>query len=115
MDAPTPSKRNGCSRLFHCTMAVVYLVVLLTAVISLGAFATKQNEIASIVPDLLTEPKCVLFVSYSGKLNPDKLPKMKLGQDATCLMSIWGEAALAFASLGMFIFAVVLACTGTPA
>ena len=97
-------------------MAVVYLVVLLTAVISLGTFATKQNEIASTVPDLSTGPRCVLFVSYSGNFDPDtKIPIMRFGQDATCLISIWGEAALACASLGMFMFAVVLACTGTPA
>ena len=97
-------------------MAVVYLAVLLTAVISLGAFATKQNEIASTVPDFLTGPRCVLFVSYSGNLDPGtKIPIIRFGQDATCLISIWGEAALACASLGMFIFAVVLACTGVQA
>ena len=97
-------------------MAVVYLVVLLTAVISLGTFATKQNEIASTVPDFLTGPRCVLFASYSGELDPDnQLPIIKFGQDATCLISIWGEAALACASLGMFIFAVFLACTGVQA
>ena len=113
MDAPIPSKRNGCSRLFHCIMAVVYFVVLLTAVISLGTFATKQNDIASITfPGL---PRCVLFASYEGHIDPDGLPQIRLGQDAICLFSIWGEAALACVSLGMFIFAVVLAFIGTPA
>jgi len=95
-------------------MAVVYLVVLLTAVISLGTFATKQNEIASTTYPFLS--RCVLFASYSGHINPDDgSPTIKLGQDAICVFSIWGEAALAFASLGMLIFAVVLASIGTKA
>ena len=113
MDAPMPPKRNGCSRLFHCIMAVVYLVVLLTAVISLGTFATKQNEIASTA---LLGPSCVLFSSYSGKIDQNnQLPIIKFGQDAACVFSIWAEAALACASVGMFIFAVVLAAIGTQA
>ena len=78
-------------------MAVVYFVVLLTAVISLGTFVAKQNDIASTTfPGL---PRCVLFASYEGHIDPDGLPQIKLGQDAICLFSIWGEAALACASL----------------
>ena len=94
-------------------MAVVYLVVLLTAVISLGTFATKQNEIASLIDPRLS--KCVLFASFSGGFTPGGEIALTPGQDAICVFSIWGEAALAFASLGMLIFAVVLASIGTQA
>ena len=110
MDAPTPAAppkqnrskllQNGRSRLFHCIMAVVYFTVLLTAVISFGTFATKQNEVASLG---LTE--CILHATFDGQLQP--------GQNASCLFSIWGEVVVACGALALFIMAIVVAILGT--
>lgn len=126
MDAPTsaaPPKQNrwkqfqnGRSRLFHCIMAVVYFTVLLTAVISLGTFAAKQNEIASH----LTGTGCILHATFDDQfrftISGRRLPIIQLGQNTTtCLFSIWGEVIVACGALAMFIIAIVVAILGTEA
>lgn len=124
MDAPTPATppkqnrwkqlQNGWSRLFHCIMAVVYFTVLLTAVISFGTFAAKQNEIAS----LLTGTGCILHATFEDQfvtISGLRLPRIPLGQDTPCLFSIWGEVLVACGALAMFIIAIVVAILGTEA
>ena len=122
MDAPTPAAPpkqnrsklllNGRSRLFHCIMAVVYFTVLLTAVISFGTFATKQNEVAS-----LGRAGCILHATFDGSVNTvSGLINIQLGQNAsTCLFSIWGEVIVACGALAMFIMAIVVAILGIQA
>ena len=123
MDAPTPAAppkqnrskllQNGRSRLFHCIMAVVYLTVLLTAVISFGIFATKQNEVPS-----LGWTGCILHSTFDGSVDTSDGQVqlgIQLGQNAStaCLFSIWGEVVVACGALALFIMAIVVAILGT--
>ena len=124
MDAPTPAAppkqnrskllQNGRSRLFHCIMAVVYFTVLLTAVISFGIFATKQNEVPS-----RGWTGCILHSTFDGSVTilSDRQVQfgIQLGQNAStaCLFSIWGEVVVACGALALFIMAIVVAILGT--
>lgn len=124
MDAPTPAAppkqnrskllQNGRSRLFHCIMAVVYFTVLLTAVISFGIFATKQNEFPS-----QGWTGCILHSTFDGSFTilSDRQVQLgiQLGQNAStaCLFSIWGEVVVACGALALFIMAIVVAILGT--
>ena len=110
--APHPSiggqNRNKTpARIYFFVFSLLYAVLLLDNVISLGCFGVKQAHVDSKTTEWTG--KCILFGTFAG--THDGKNKVHLGSKGTCAFVLWGQASLsivAFVWLGYSIIAAIL-------
>ena len=106
--APWPSSRGRdrnktLARLYFSVFSVLYAVLLLDNLISLGSFGAKQAETSSKTTE--ETGKCILFGTNVGG------NKVHLGPKRSCSFVLWGQSSLvivAFMWLGYSILAAIL-------
>ena len=88
-------KKNWLSRIFHVFMTMVFLVLLVSALVALGTFARKHNEIQddSVYGELRLE-SCILNAEFQDDDPILERPFVFLSC-GDCKFVIWAEAVLA--------------------
>ena len=98
---PVSSKKRGASRLYFVVVSVMFAVLLLISVISLGSFAAKHAEISDSTSG--GRHSCVLF----GRNSP-----LELGLNGYCAFVLWGQVTLIVVFLVWLIYSIVLTIVG---
>lgn len=97
-------------------MLSVCLLLCLLAVISFGSFTAKHNEIRKYYrkANYKDNNYCILFTEYTGRHEKGhRLVELSGGK--TCVLAIWGEAAISAVSLAFAVLLLVKAIIGiTP-
>jgi hypothetical protein len=114
---PLPVSRNkGPARCYFVMMAVVYLVLLLMAVVALGAFGIKQSQITKRQINLGADRSqtCILFAQFVSKeMRGDQEVIIKRLQPAgVCGYVLWGLISITIVAFVWFIYSIVLAVMG---
>lgn len=100
---PVPQRKRGVSRVYHVVMSIVFAVLLLISVISLGAFAAKHAEVSESHSGRRT---CILFGEKSGDGTAE------LSVNGPCAFVLWGQVSVTIVFLSWLIFSVVLTIIG---
>ncbi len=92
------------SVLFHISIGVVFLIVLVLALVALGSLAAKHNEVLDVCPQC----GCILYSSRE----PSGFIRLSSGK--SCAFGIWGEAVIAAIAVGFIVLTVVKVVAGKP-
>ena len=99
-------KRNWIATILSTCFCFVYASVLVMTLISLGYFAATVNKVRSnSAHEDIEHGKCVLF----GKKDNENL---KLGNDSSCNVTIYGEGVLVLLSLLLMTVSICRAIWG---
>ena len=83
----------------HMGIGIAFVFVLILALVSLGAFASKHNEILGDCPRC----GCILYSTRKSKGHFD------FSHGKTCAFVIWGQVVIAAIAVGFIVSAVVKA------
>ena len=101
-------KRNWIATILSTCFCFVYASVLVMTLISLGYFAATVNKVRSnSAHEDIGHGKCILF----GKKDNKNL-KLKLGNDSSCNVTIYGEGVLVLLSLLLVTVSICRALWG---
>ena len=100
-------------RIYFVSFSVVFAVLLLVCVISLGTFGRKQAEVNSETRKEMGRGRCILFGKYerTEKKDDKDTVYILLSPLGTCVFVLWGQVSLSivvFVWLGYSIIAAIL-------
>ena len=105
MIPPTKARSKAQSRCYNISFIAVYFVLLIPAVVALGSFGTKQNELTSQLrkSGFSTADSCILFIDQ----NENELHSNKL-----CGYVFWGLTSIIIVAFVWLINSIVQAAIG---
>ena len=89
-------KRSISATICSAIFIVPYTVLLCAPLVTIGFFASKQNELLNHYPS-----GCLLFATYSGAGG------FQLGQNGACSFTVFGEAAITVLGLILIVLTIV--------
>ena len=99
-----PQRRKGPARLYHGLLTVVFLVLFLDSIISLGTFGTVQAKLESLRRrSLVPFGQCILFGSRTEE------DFIKLSQLGSCGFVLWGQVSIAIVAFVWIVVSIVMA------
>ena len=111
--------KNRISRTFHCTLAVVYLLLLS---LTLGALVTFANIHSDISTNSIYGREfngkygtCILYSRYPCAIEDTQKKNLCLSSGSVCGVAIAAEAGVAIVALGMCIVSIGRAVAGVRA
>lgn len=108
MNAPQGPQRNKSpARFYHGLLTVVFLVLFLDSIISLGTFGMVQAKVHGLVPDdAFTSGQCILFGTQVEKFGEIKIRLSRVG---SCAFVLWGQVSIVIVSFVWIVFSIVMA------
>ena len=107
--APSGSENKRPARCYYCFMVVLFLMLFLVSVISLGSFGVIQAKVSNLWP--IRAQSCILFASSPGS-KPDKI-YIDLSRISICAFVLWGQVSVTIVVFVWLIYNSVLFCLGT--
>ena len=96
-------KRSTFATVLSMFMVIPYFGLFICGLVSLGLFASKDNDIHKINPDESYNGFCVLYSTYGS----DRSPQFQLSRGQSCKFFIYGQAFVSFLALVMIILSVI--------
>ena len=120
---PIPRNKRP-ARCYFMTMAVVYLVLLITAVVALAHFGLREAEINRVNSQdklrlgvIHPSQTCILFAKHADADDPDfDLPNdfiLDLHSSALCGYVLWGLISVTIVAFVWLVYSIVLAAIGS--
>ena len=103
-------RRKGSAKCYYLTSAVVYFVLVLDSIISLGAFGVMQKRVADFTDDLPQGSRCILFGEYYDKIGD--LTIIKLSGLGVCVFTLWGQVSIAVLTFVWLVYRIILIFIG---
>lgn len=110
MEVETTQRSKGRARVYFFTSAVIYFMLVLDSIISLGAFGVLQKRVANSGDNLPPTSKCILFAHYDGKRNGRTI--FKLSDVDTCAYILWGLVSVSLLTFAWLVYTIVLIFIG---
>ena len=111
--SPVPERNKGPSRCYNVMMIVVYFALLLMAVVALGSFGAKQNQIADRAQKEYnsTAHSCILYSTYvrTEERDDKKIVYIKFHTNGVCGYVFWGLISITIVAFVWFIYSIVQA------
>ena len=107
-------KRNGGTKCYQSLMVVVFFVMFLISVVSLGSFGVMQHKVSKFwdIPDLNVHYNtCILFGSYN-RTDPDGTVHINLSTIGSCAFTLWGLMSVMLVMFIWLIYSFVLIFCG---
>ena len=113
----SPGRRNKRSaRCYYMTMAVVYLVLLVGAVVALANFGIRQAEINQMKDKFYfqyhPQKTCILFAEHTDDVSQSNRFITALHSTALCGYVLWGLISVTIVAFVWLVYNVVLAAIG---
>ena len=105
---PGAQRNKRPARCFFMTMAVIYLMLLIVAVVALASFEIKESEIRRLSID--TSQTCILFAPHEDEYGYRFISALK--PPGLCVFVLWGLISITIVALVWLIYNVVLAAIG---
>ena len=103
MTKSAKAKRSTFATVLSMFIVIPYFGLLICGLVSLGLFASKDNDIHKINPDESYNGFCILYSTYRS----DQSPKFQLSRGQSCKFFIYGQAFVSFLALVMIILSVI--------
>ncbi len=96
------------ARVFYVLLTIVFMVLFLDSVVSLGCFGMVQRELHNFQPQLQADgSQCILFGSLGRQQNGD--PGIYLPRIGTCVFVLWGQVSIVILSFVWIVYCVAQA------
>lgn len=104
-------RSRGRAKTYFFIFAVIFFVLLLDSVISLGAFGVIQKRVHDFSSHLPSGSRCILFGHYDGQ-NEDEKPLIRLPDLGVCAFTLWGQVSITIVAFVWFLYSIVLIALG---
>ena len=105
MIPPTRARSKAQSRCYNISFVAVYTVLLIMAVVALGSFGIKQNEISSQLKKSNFVDLCVLFITK----DKDNILHSNV---KVCGYVFWGLTSITVVAFVWLIYSILQAAIG---
>ena len=109
--SPVPNRNKGPSRCYNVMMTVVYFALLLMAVVALGSFGAKQQQITDRAQKEYnsTSHSCILYSTFVRVNKTTKTVYIKFHTNGVCGYTFWGLTSLTIVAFVWFVYSIVQA------
>jgi hypothetical protein len=95
---------------------VIFFILLLISVISLGSFGVVQKKVHDFSNELPPDSKCILFGRFfeKKKVNDKDRVVVKLPSLGPCGFALWGLVSIFIVAFVWFVYSIVMIAFGPP-
>ena len=103
------TRSKARARFYFSVIAVLFLILLIISVVSLGSFGVQQNRLSNFLAH-----SCILY-ALPGGVDPDNPERKRIllkPAAGVCIFVLWGLASIGIVSLLLLIYSIILAIVG---